>query len=52
MNECTHDCICWECMKKHHNNGCSYGQPDGPDDIIKDCDCEEDYVSYFNPRSR
>lgn len=25
--------------KKHIENGCSYGQPDGPDDSIKECDC-------------
>ena len=25
----------------HQANGCNYGQPDGPDDTIKECDCEE-----------
>ena len=25
----------------HSKNGCSYGQPDGPDDYFKDCDCGE-----------
>lgn len=24
-----------------HESGCSYGQPDGPDDFFKDCDCIE-----------
>ena len=26
-------------MGCHYKRGCTYGQPDGPDDIIKDCDC-------------
>jgi len=24
----------------HIANGCNYGQPDGPDDTVKECDCE------------
>lgn len=27
-------------MLDHWANGCSYGQPDGPDDYINECDCE------------
>jgi len=26
----------------HVANGCRYGQPDSPDDICNDCDCEDD----------
>ena len=31
-----------EDLREHIENGCSYGQPDGPDDYFKDCDCPED----------
>jgi hypothetical protein len=28
-------------LNKEHTDGCRYGQPDGPDDYIKDCECED-----------
>ncbi|KKK50912.1 hypothetical protein LCGC14_3120290 [marine sediment metagenome] len=28
-----------EDLKKHIENGCSYGQADGPDDNISECEC-------------
>jgi hypothetical protein len=31
---------CRNCSKYfHQEHGCSYGQPDGSDDYIKDCEC-------------
>lgn len=26
-------------MNRHVGLGCGYGQPDGPDDTVKECDC-------------
>lgn len=28
-----------ECYGTFHWSDCKYGQPDGPDDFIKDCEC-------------
>lgn len=29
-------------LKKHVENGCNYGQADGPDDVIKECECAQE----------
>ena len=34
------NCMCWECLKEHWRNGCDFGKADGPDDSIKECDCD------------
>ena len=38
---CLDNCLCESCFQQHLQNGCSYGQPDGPDDYYKDCECEK-----------
>jgi len=35
----------YEEMKEHIKNGCSYGQPSGPDDFNECCDCEDEECS-------
>lgn len=40
--KCEQDCLCYPCWRKHADQGCSYGQPDGFDDYFKDCECEEE----------
>lgn len=39
MNNCEINCMCYECIKSHHENGCSYGRPE-IDDVCKECDCD------------
>lgn len=32
----------FEDLLEHIKNGCNYGQPDGPDDYVTECECEEE----------
>jgi hypothetical protein len=40
--KCENGCMCTSCFESHLQNGCRYGQPDGPDDFYTECDCEEE----------
>ncbi len=39
MEDCKIDCMCYDCVISHNVNGCNYGQADGPEDVVKECDC-------------
>ena len=34
------NCMCYDCVKEHRRNGCNFGMQDGPDDNVKECDCD------------
>jgi hypothetical protein len=38
---CDKGCVCEDCMMKHSNNGCGYGNPTGLDDWNECCECED-----------
>ena len=50
MNKITHEqlVIYSESVSiEDHEAGCPFGQPDGPDDFFKDCECSDEHILQF-----
>lgn len=39
---CELGCMCDNCMQRHYAQGCAYGRPDGYEDYVTECDCDEE----------